>query len=133
MFFFLLPKPAVILLTVCSGRAHENSLRSKETHVSSIIIFHQQTYHSTQTKTPTNTLLTSLKPFHVKMNPNKHRLIFSVISHATADPDFPVGISVWRLLCEFIVFVQQFESGAEFYFMVAGQMKGFPPLGLDKQ
>lgn len=32
-----------------------------------------------------------------------------------------------------IVFVQQLESGAEFYFMVAGQMKGFPPLGLDKQ
>lgn len=65
------------------------------------------------------------------MKPNKHRLIFWVISHATADPDFPVGISVCGLLCgrEFIVFVQQFESGAQFYFMVAGQMKGFPPLG----
>lgn len=74
-------------------------------------------------------------PFHVKMNPNKQGLIFWVISHATADPNFPVGIYVWRLLCgpEFIVFVQQFESGAEFYFMVAGHMKGFPPLGLDKQ
>ena len=72
---------------------------------------------------------------HVKMNPNKHGLIFCVISHATVDPDFPVGIYVWRLLCglKFIVFVQQFESGAEFYFMVAWQMKGFPPLGLDKQ
>lgn len=69
------------------------------------------------------------------MNPNKHRLILSVISHATADPGFPVGISVCRSLCdpEFIVFVQQFGSGAELYFMVAGQMKGFPPLRLDKQ
>lgn len=83
----------------------------------------------------TNTLLTSFMTFRVKMNPNKYRLIFSLISKVTADPDFPVGIYEWRLLCgpEFIVFVQQFDSSAEFYFMVAGQMKGFPPLGLDKQ
>lgn len=96
-----------------------------------MIIFHQQVCHTK----PTQTLLMSLMPLHVKMNPNKHRLIFWVISYATTDTDFPVGISVWRLRCgpEFIVFVQQFESGARFYFMVAGQMKGFPPLGLDKQ
>jgi len=63
------------------------------------------------------------------MNPNKQRLIFAVISHVTADPDSPDC----RDLCKFIVFVQQLETGAELYFMVAEQMKGFPPLGLDKQ
>lgn len=31
------------------------------------------------------------------------------------------------------MFVQQFESGAEFDFIVAAQMKGFPPIDLDKQ
>lgn len=74
-------------------------------------------------------------PFHEKMKPNKHRLIFALISHAAADPNFPVRISVRRSLCGsgFIVFVLQFASGAEFYFTVAEQMKGFPPLHLDKQ
>lgn len=80
-------------------------------------------------------LLMSFMPFHVKMKLNKHRLIFALISSVTADPNFPVRIYVRRFLCgrEFIVFVQQFESGAEFGFIVAAQMKGFPPLDLDKQ
>lgn len=58
-----------------------------------------------------------------KLNPNKHRLIFSVISRVTADPHFPVGISVRRSLCGpvLIVFVQQFESGAEFDFFYGGR------------
>lgn len=66
------------------------------------------------------------------MNPNKHRLIFSVISHVRADSDFPVGINEWRLLCgvPFIMFVQQFESGAKIYLMVAEQTKGFLSTGL---
>lgn len=62
------------------------------------------------------------------MNPNKYRLIFSVISLATADPDYPVGIYAGGSLCGpgFIVFVQQVRCSAGVLFYGGRADERFP-------